>query len=104
MVEELQKKVHDLSHRVDIDEHLIADLQTQGAVERSKVENLRAALTTSRRIGAAIGILMANYKLTEDSAFEVLRRASNTSQRKLRDIAEDVVRTGALPPPPWTTT
>jgi hypothetical protein len=61
--------------------------------------NLRNALDSSRQIGAAIGILMAHHRLTQDKAFLLLRDTSQRLQRKLRDIAEAVVETGALPSP-----
>jgi AmiR/NasT family two-component response regulator len=53
----------------------------------------RADATETR---AAIGIIMANRRVDERQAFDVLRRASSTSNRKLRLIAEDVVLTGAV--------
>ncbi len=64
--------------------------------------NLRSALDSSRQIGAAIGILMAHHRVTQESAFELLRRASQQLQRKLRDVATTVVETGALPETPPT--
>jgi hypothetical protein len=60
--------------------------------------NLRTALDSSRQIGAAVGILMAHHRVSQDDAFALLRSASQTLQRKLRDVAERVVETGALPP------
>lgn len=62
-----------------------------------KTANLVNALDSSRQIGAAIGILMAHHKITQDSAFELLRKASQQLQRKLRDVAATVVETGTLP-------
>lgn len=64
---------------------------------RREVEQLRQALGNSRTIGAAIGIAMATLRLTEEQAFAVLVRASQTANRKLRDVAHDVVFTGAVP-------
>ncbi len=64
---------------------------------RDKIENLEFALSTSRRIGIALGILMARHRLTESEAFDALRRVSQRSHRKLRDIADDLVYTGELP-------
>jgi hypothetical protein len=60
-------------------------------------EGLHTALDSNRRIGAAIGVLMAIHKVTEDQAFDLLRTASQLLHRKLRDIASEVVETGALP-------
>lgn len=59
--------------------------------------NLQVALTSNRRIGTAIGILMAHRRITDTAAFDLLREASQRAHRKLRDIADDVVLTGALP-------
>lgn len=60
-------------------------------------QHLNTALTTSRQIGAAIGILMTTYKITTDDAFALLRRVSQQTNRKLRDIADTVTTTGRLP-------
>jgi hypothetical protein len=59
--------------------------------------NLRTALDSSRLIGAAVGILMAHHRRTQDDAFEMLREASQRLRRKVRDVAADVVETGELP-------
>lgn len=69
------------------------------AVTESAVQsrNLKVALGTSRQIGMAIGVLMAQYKINEEEAFTLLRLASQALQRKLRDIAAEVTQTGALP-------
>jgi hypothetical protein len=60
-------------------------------------DNLRTALDSSRLIGAAVGIIMAHQRLTQDAAFELLREASQQLRRKVRDLAVEVVETGALP-------
>ena len=64
---------------------------------RDMAENLQTALETRAVIDQAKGILMERHKLTADQAFQLLARASMTSNRKLRDVAEDLVRTGDLP-------
>jgi AmiR/NasT family two-component response regulator len=97
VVEDLLKQIRVLEGRADVDQQIIARLESQAVVDRAKIDNLSIALTTARRIGAAVGILMATQKVTEDEAFDVLRRVSNNSQRKVRDIAEDVVLWGTLP-------
>lgn len=63
----------------------------------SQVANLNEALTSSRQIGTAVGILMAMHRVTADEAFEMLSKVSQDLNRKLRDVADDVARTGALP-------
>ena len=61
------------------------------------VENLKRALGNSRNIGAAVGVLMAFRKVSQDEAFEVLRRASQDQNRKLYAVAREVIATGELP-------
>jgi AmiR/NasT family two-component response regulator len=66
------------------------------AIAHDKIANLEIALVSARRIGMAIGILMARHGLTDDQAFERLRQVSQQHHHKLRDIAEQVIFTGAL--------
>jgi hypothetical protein len=66
------------------------------AAERELLDQLRAAVASNRVIGTAIGILMALRKVSEAEAFDILRRASQHTNRKLRDIAEEVVRMGTV--------
>lgn len=68
----------------------------QAARDQELTEHLNTALATSRRIGAAIGILMVTRHTTEEKAFELLCESSQRQHRKLRDVADDVVFTGAL--------
>ena len=64
---------------------------------RTTADNLKAALDSRTVIGQATGILIERYKLTADHAFRLLSVASMNANRKLRLIAEDLVRTGELP-------
>ncbi|MDQ6728296.1 MAG: GAF and ANTAR domain-containing protein [Actinomycetota bacterium] len=68
------------------------------ATEDERLGNLRDALQTRELIGQAQGILMERERITADQAFDVLRRASQHLNRKLRDVAENVVTTGQSPP------
>lgn len=74
----------------------VGQLRQELAVARDKITNLEQALTSSRRIGMAIGILMARHKITDEQAFELLCAASSSSHRKVRHIAEDVIGVGEL--------
>jgi GAF domain-containing protein len=62
----------------------------------TQVDNLRVALNSSRQIGAAVGVLMARGNLTYPQAAEQLKTASMNYNRKLSDIADDVLLTGQL--------
>jgi GAF domain-containing protein len=64
---------------------------------RELADNLQVALESRAVIDQAKGVLMERYKLTADQAFQLLARASMHANRKLRDIADDLVRTGELP-------
>lgn len=66
------------------------------ATARTKTTNLERALTSSREIGMAMGVLMATHKITRDDAFSRLRVASQHTNRRLVDIARDVTDTGML--------
>jgi hypothetical protein len=65
----------------------------------NRAANLAKAQTSNRRIGMAIGILMARFGWTEDQAFEALRQQSSKRNVKLQTLAEHVVYTGGLPQP-----
>lgn len=67
------------------------------ARESSRAEHLAVAVQSNRRIGVAIGILMTQHLVDEEEAFALLRRVSQASNRKLRDVAEQVIHTGELP-------
>lgn len=74
-----------------------AALALQNTLHARDVANLETALQSSRQIGTAMGILMARQLITSDEAFAQLSAASQQLNRKLRDIAADVERTGQLP-------
>lgn len=71
-------------------------LEAELAEARRQVKDLNIALSTSRTISMAIGVLMATFKITSDAAFDMVVVASQNTHRKLRDIAQDVVETGTL--------
>ncbi|MDQ1106297.1 GAF and ANTAR domain-containing protein [Nocardioides zeae] len=62
----------------------------------SDVDDLHAAMERRTRIGAAIGIVMERHGLTQPVAFEVLRRLSQEQNRKLHELAGEVVGGGRL--------
>lgn len=100
--ERLQLQIDELSRRLDVaqaraddDRDMIVDLQAQGVVSDRHTRDLEAALKSSRTIGKAIGILMESRKVSEDEALEILKQASQDHNRKLRDIAAELVRASA---------
>jgi hypothetical protein len=71
---------------------------------RGRATNLLRALETNREIGVAMGILMQRHSLTREQAFDVLRVASQDSNRKLSAVASDVADTGTLAIQRWPRT
>jgi hypothetical protein len=67
--------------------------------EERRAENLHTALVTREVIGQAQGILIERERITPDQAFDLLRRASQNLNRKLREVAQDLVDTGEWPQP-----
>ncbi len=56
-------------------------------------EQLRSALSTRDRIGQAKGIIMERYKVDDLQAFEMMRRLSQDANKKLTEIAQQVIDT-----------
>lgn len=54
-------------------------------------EQLEQALSSRSGIDQALGILMGQQHCTADEAFSLLRRRSQSSQQKLRDVAAELV-------------
>jgi GAF domain-containing protein len=62
---------------------------------------LREALVSRSVIDQAIGIIMAQQRCSDTQAFGILRSASQNRNRKLHDIATDIVTSvGGQPPEP----
>jgi len=80
---------------VDVREHS-SQVGAEGS-EREEIEQLRRALGSSREIGVAIGIVMVTYNIDHDSAVAWLKRQSNETNVKLRDLCADVVRDASQP-------
>jgi hypothetical protein len=59
---------------------------------------LEAGLASSRVVGAAIGMLMHQHKISRHQASDLLRLRSQHSNRRMRDLAEELLDTGSLPP------
>ena len=62
-----------------------------------ELSHLREAMKSRAAIEQAKGILMERYKLTEEMAFTMLSRSSQTTNVKLREVASELVTTGVLP-------
>jgi GAF domain-containing protein len=65
---------------------------------RDLAANLRLAMESRSVIEQAKGILIERYKLTADAAFRLLVEVSMRRNRKVRDLAEELVLTGTFEP------
>lgn len=81
-------------------EHVALLFATHAAVAMSgaqELERMTRALGTRDLVGQAKGVLMERFKVTGDQAFTLLVRASQDSNRKLTEIADELVTSGQLP-------
>jgi GAF domain-containing protein len=83
-------------HDVDV-AHMYADQATEVLHATRQVTGLRTALQSRHLIGVAQGILMQRYELSLERSFEALRRYSQQSNVKLRDVARQVIDLRELP-------
>ncbi len=63
------------------------------------VDQLKEAMKTREVIGEAKGIVMAQEDVNEEEAFEMLKRISQNTNVKLREIAQKIVDTLKKSPP-----
>lgn len=67
------------------------------AVAQAEIAQLLTAVDSNRTIGLAVGVLSERYQLTPEAAMALLRRISQNANRKVHDLAEDLVTTGEIP-------
>ena len=61
------------------------------ATLRRQVESLEAGLLSSRLIGAAVGLVMAEHQVSRSTAFAMLRAMSQNSNTRLAAVAAELV-------------
>jgi GAF domain-containing protein len=85
----------------DADDQAIAQILARHAsvavATARKEETLALAIDARKLVGQAMGILMERYQLDEARAFEVLKRYSQDTNTKLRDVAQQLIETRKLP-------
>jgi curved DNA-binding protein CbpA len=70
----------------------VRDVSERVEALTAEVNQLRIARDSNRRIGIAMGIVMNRLHVNDEQAFDVLRRTSQNTNRKVRDVAEDVIQ------------
>jgi len=76
---------------------LVAAHAAVAFADATRIGGLQEAVATRDLIGQAKGILMERFKITAQQAFLILTTASQRSNLKLREVAEQLTTTGALP-------
>jgi GAF domain-containing protein len=76
---------------------LLAVHAAMAVASAQHVAGLRFATDRRSTIGKALGIIMVKYDLDDERAFAVLQRLSSHENRKLFDIAQDVIHSRGLP-------
>ena len=93
-LDDVDVQIEALSERGRIDHEMITQLQADGLLTTEHAVNMALALQSSRTIGAAVGIIMATRRVSEPVAFDMLKRASQNTNKKIRALAEEIVVTG----------
>lgn len=75
------------------------DLMMRTALHENTTVNLRSAMQTRTSIDIAIGIIIAQNHCTQGEAFNILKKASNTRNIKLHDLAKNIVKQATGSPP-----
>jgi hypothetical protein len=74
---------------------LVGDLRTQLAEALAELDGLHTAMVNRGVIERAKGMLMVRLAIDEQAAFEYLRAASNRLNRRVAEIAAEIVETRA---------
>ncbi|OJZ68025.1 antitermination regulator [Mycobacterium paraffinicum] len=75
-----------------------ASVAINAVAKGEDASSLRRGLLSNREIGKAVGMLMLLQDLTEEQAFDLLRRHSQALNMKLADVAREVIqKRGELP-------
>ncbi|NYE70042.1 GAF and ANTAR domain-containing protein [Microlunatus parietis] len=77
--------------------HIVARHASVAVAGSRQQATLAEAVDARKLVGQAMGILMERYEIDSDRAFAVLRRYSQDTNTKLRQIAIQLIETRALP-------
>ena len=73
-----------------------ATVATTAAAHGEDAAALKRALARNRVIGKAVGVLMVQNDVSDEEAFNILRRTSQDANVKVADIADDFLRRRSL--------
>ncbi|WP_328989046.1 GAF and ANTAR domain-containing protein [Kribbella sp. NBC_01245] len=77
--------------------HILARHASIAVAAARHEETMAKAVDARKLVGQAMGILMMKYDVDDDRAFAILKRYSQDTNTKLRDVAQHVVDRRGLP-------
>jgi len=77
--------------------HILARHASVALASARHEESLAQAIDARKLVGQAMGILMERFDMDADRAFAVLKRYSQDTNTKLRDVAQQLIDTRKLP-------
>jgi GAF domain-containing protein len=77
--------------------HILARHAAVALASARHEESLAQAIDARKLVGQAMGILMERFDMDADRAFAVLKRYSQDTNTKLRDVAQQLIDTRRLP-------
>lgn len=77
--------------------HILARHASVAVATARHEETMARAVDVRKLVGQAMGILMERYDVDGDRAFAILRRYSQDTNAKLRDVAQQLIETRKLP-------
>ncbi|MFC0625572.1 GAF and ANTAR domain-containing protein [Kribbella deserti] len=77
--------------------HILARHASIAVAAARHQESMVQAVDARKLIGQAMGVLMMKFDVDEQRAFAILKRYSQHHNRKLREVAQEVVDTRSLP-------
>lgn len=77
--------------------HILARHASVALASARHEAELAQAIDARKLVGQAMGILMERFDIDADRAFAVLRRYSQDTNTKLRDVAQQLIDTRQLP-------
>jgi GAF domain-containing protein len=77
--------------------HILARHASVALASARQEASLAQAIDARKLVGQAMGILMERFDIDDDRAFAVLKRYSQDTNTKLRDVAQQLIDTRKLP-------
>jgi GAF domain-containing protein len=77
--------------------HILARHASVAVASARHEETMAQAVDARKLVGQAMGILMERFDIDGDQAFAVLKRYSQDTNTKLRDVAQQLIDTRRLP-------